>query len=364
MFLSILNEFYTWCIDVTSNHGVNMKANEVMETLKTLFPIKRTVFIEGAPGGGKTTIVRDVAKQLGVEYVEVHMPTTLVEDLGIPMPQPDGTVKHILPAWIPVVGGEYHGKKVIVCLDDFGQASQDIQKTVANMVQGRTHHGYDLIDDVMFVMTGNRQSDRAGVNRRLSHLSNRLTVMTLDTDLANWLEWAQGNGVEGLVQAFMQFRPDLLHDFNPQKEQNPTPRSWVEGVSDILPLFDNDKDSIPLQECIMGAVGEGAGSEFVGFLRTYADLPKPEEILKSPNTAMIPEKPDVMCALIASICTVADKHAVNFIKYLTRLINEDRAEYSILGLKMAQSKHTTEPFIAIGQEYTDLLVNVHKYVQS
>lgn len=340
-----------------------MRANEVTETLSRLFPVKRTVFIEGAPGGGKTTIVRDVAKKLEVEYVEVHMPTTLVEDLGIPMPQPDGSLKYVLPEWIPVVNGKYHGKQVIVCLDDFGQASQDIQKVIANMIQAKRHHGYDLIDDVMFVMTGNRQSDRAGVNRRLTHLSNRLTVMTLDTDLNQWLSWAQGNGVDGLVQAFMQFRPDLLHDFNPQKEQNPTPRSWVEGVSDILPLFDNDKDSIPLQECIMGAVGEGAGSEFVGFLRTYADLPKPEEVLKNPDTAMIPDKPDVMCALIASICTIADKYTVNFIKYLTRLDKEDRAEYSILGLKIALGKYSAETFSAVGKEYVDLALKIHKYTK-
>ena len=91
-----------------------MRANEVTETLSRLFPVKRTVFIEGAPGGGKTTIVRDVAKKLEVEYVEVHMPTTLVEDLGIPMPQPDGSLKYVLPEWIPVVNGKYHGKQVIV----------------------------------------------------------------------------------------------------------------------------------------------------------------------------------------------------------------------------------------------------------
>jgi hypothetical protein len=161
----------------------------------------------------------------------------------------------------------------------------------------------------------------------------------------------------------MQFRPDLLHDFNPQKEQNPTPRSWVEGVSDILPLFDNDKDSIPLQECIIGAVGEGAGSEFVGFLRTYADLPKPEEILKNPDTAMIPDKPDVMCALIASICTIADKYTNNFIKYLTRLDKEDRAEYSILGLKIALGKYPAEIFSAVGKEYVDLTLKIHKYTK-
>ena len=344
-----------------------MKAKELMTTLERLFAIKRTTYIQGSPGGGKTTIVRDVAKKLGVEYVEVHMPTMLVEDMGIPMPQPDGTIKYVLPEWIPVEGSK-HDQQVIVCLDDFGQASHDIQKVVANMVQSGIHHGKKL-KDIMFIMTGNKQSDRSGVVSMLRHLGNRMTIVELDTNISNWLDWSSENGVHSLVQGFVQFRPDLLHMFNPQKEQSPTPRSWVEGVSAIMELWGNDymKDGsvdITLQECIMGAVGEGAGAEFVGFLQTYADLPKPEEILKSPSTALIPEKPDVMCALCASIGTIANEYAENFIKYLDRLFDNDKAEYSILALKMVQSKHGIEPFVAVGKPYAELMVKNAKFTQA
>ena len=39
-----------------------MRATLLKETIKKLFPTKRTVSIEGSPGGGKTTIVQQVAK--------------------------------------------------------------------------------------------------------------------------------------------------------------------------------------------------------------------------------------------------------------------------------------------------------------
>jgi len=64
-----------------------MRATLIKQTIKSLFPIQRTLCIEGPPGGGKTTIVHEVAQELGVPYIERHMPTMLVEDFGILFPQ-------------------------------------------------------------------------------------------------------------------------------------------------------------------------------------------------------------------------------------------------------------------------------------
>lgn len=43
-----------------------MRAELLKQTIKSLFPIQRTIAIEGAPGGGKTTIVHEAADELGV----------------------------------------------------------------------------------------------------------------------------------------------------------------------------------------------------------------------------------------------------------------------------------------------------------
>jgi len=50
-----------------------MRAELLKATLKSLFPMQRTVCIEGAPGGGKTTIVHEVASELDVPIVERHV---------------------------------------------------------------------------------------------------------------------------------------------------------------------------------------------------------------------------------------------------------------------------------------------------
>ena len=78
-----------------------MRATLLKETIKRLFPKKRTIAIEGSPGGGKTTIVQEVAKELGVGYIEKHMPTMLVEDFGILYPNGDEMLHYKLPDWFP-----------------------------------------------------------------------------------------------------------------------------------------------------------------------------------------------------------------------------------------------------------------------
>ena len=80
-----------------------MRASLLKSTLQALIPAGRSVAIEGPPGGGKTTIVHEVAESLGLPIVERHMPTMLVEDFGIPYPTDNG-FEYKLPDWFPYKG--------------------------------------------------------------------------------------------------------------------------------------------------------------------------------------------------------------------------------------------------------------------
>tara|TARA_X000001382_G_scaffold47983_1_gene32491 strand:- start:2942 stop:3940 length:999 start_codon:yes stop_codon:yes gene_type:complete len=332
-----------------------MKPSDMKKAVKELYKIKRTTLIEGKPGGGKTTLCRDVAKELNTGYVEVHMPTMLVEDFGIPMPQPDGTVKYTIPHWVPVVGSDHPDEGIIV-LDDFSQAPADIQKVVRNMCQGRNLHEHTL-KNWQFIMTGNRQSDRAGANRRLSHVSNAITVIELDTDLPDCIRWMLDNGVHPTVIAFINFKPNLLHDFDPQREGNSSPRAWVEGVSDVL-----NSCTLPMEmelEIFKGAVGEGCAGEFVAFREVEREMPNIDSILKSPTTAKIPEKPSVMYAVAGALAFKMTKDNIeNCIKYLDRF---PANEYNMLSVSLAcrrdESVASTKAFTEWSVKHGDTLFN-------
>ena len=118
-----------------------MRATLLKETIKNLFPIKRTISIDGSPGGGKTTIVQEVAKELGVGYIEKHMPTMLVEDFGILYPNGDDMLHYKLPDWFPYEGRTDIPDEGIICFDDRNQSNADLQKVLANICQARDLHG-------------------------------------------------------------------------------------------------------------------------------------------------------------------------------------------------------------------------------
>ena len=329
-----------------------MRPQLMKATLAALIKAKRTVCIEGPPGGGKTTITHEVAHDLGLQYIERHMPTMLVEDFGIPYLGAD-TLTYKIPDWFPAKGSKYDTPEGgVLCFDDRNQASADLQKVLANICQARTLHGVSMADGWTVVSTGNRQSDRAGANRVLSHLRNRETVLELETHLDDSSAWMLSNGVRPEVVSFLRFRPGLLHDFDPQRDSNPTPRSWVEGVSAVLGVVPPDAE----YECFKGAVGEGAAAEFVGFLRIFRKLPNPDSILLHPDTAEVPTDPATLYALSGALATRAsDSNFSRVCTYCERM----PPEFSVLTVSQAARRSpelaSTAAFTQWAVKHNDVL---------
>jgi len=317
-----------------------MRATLLKETIKSLFPIQRTICIEGSPGGGKTTIVQQVAEELGVPCIERHMPTMLVEDFGILFPSGEDKLNYKLPDWFPVKGKA--PERGILLFDDRNQASSDLQKVLANICQARTLHGTPMPDGWQVISTGNRQSDRAGANRVLGHLRNRETVYDLDTHLDDWTAWALQNNVKPELISFIRFRPNLLHDYDPQRDQNATPRSWVEGVSDVLGTVPAEAE----YESFKGAVGEGCAAEFVGFIKIFRKLPNPDNILLNPTTAAVPTDPATLYALSGAI---AERATENNFERVCTYAERMPPEFSVLTVSYAARK---KPELANTQAFT------------
>ena len=324
-----------------------MRATLLKDTIKRLFPTKRTICIEGSPGGGKTTIVQQVAKELGVGYIEKHMPTMLVEDFGILYPNGDDMLHYKLPDWFPYEGRTDIPDEGILCFDDRNQASADLQKVLANICQARNLHGKPMKKGWMVVSTGNRQADRAGANRVLSHLRNRETVYELETHLDDWRGWAIDNNVQPVVISFIGFRTALLHDFDPQRDVNPSPRAWVEGVSDMIGIVPTEAEF----ETFKGAVGEGCAAEFSGFLKIERKLPNPDTIIQSPMSVAVPDDPATCYSLTGALGERATtENFGNIVKFAERM----SPEFSVLCVSYASRKN---PDLASHEAFTKWAIN-------
>jgi len=328
-----------------------MRPELIKNTLKSIFHgDKSSVLITGAPGGGKTSVVRQTAKECEVHYIERHLPTCLVEDFGVPnllSGTSHNTFGYLLPDWFPAKGSEYDdGRGGFLCFDDRNQGAADLQKVLANIQQARNLHGVELADGWMVVSTGNRQQDRAGSNKILSHLADRETELEFDTHLDDWTKWAIDNDVKPEVIQFIRFRPALLHDFDPQRPKNASPRGW-ENVSSLIGVVPSEAE----YEVFKGRVGEGAAAEFTGFLKICRKLPNPDRVLMDPDNAEVPTDPATLYALSGSLAERASES--NFDR-MTRYVDRMPPEFSVLAVSYAVRKKGE---LAETQAFTKWIIN-------
>jgi hypothetical protein len=134
----------------------------------------------------------------------------------------------------------------------------------------------------------------------------------------------------------------LLHDYDPQRDQNATPRSWVEGVSDVLGTVPAEAE----YESFKGAVGEGCAAEFVGFIKIFRKLPNPDNILLNPTTAAVPSDPATLYALSGAI---AERATENNFERVCTYAERMPAEFSVLTISYAARK---KPELANTQAFT------------
>jgi hypothetical protein len=269
---------------------------------------------------------------MGVAFKAIHAPLLQPEDYGFPVVSADrANVEFIVSkSKFPIEGSDCPDAGIFL-IDELSQADNNAQKILANLVQEREIHGHYVKPNWLIITTGNRQSDRAGANRLLSHLKNRLTTIELDVSLDDWSQWALANNISTEVIAFLRFRPDLLNAFDAQNEANPTPRAWSEGVSAALGAIDPALE-FPV---FKGDVGEGAAAEFCAFLKIFRKLPSPDAILLNPATVEVPNEPATLyalCGALANKCT-----ETNFSRIMTYIARMPQ-EFSVLFVRDAMRR--------------------------
>jgi hypothetical protein len=296
--------------------------------LKVAIKARRPVMIWGSPGVGKSAVVRQVADELGLpcqdERVSDRDP---VDFRGLPHIV-DGVTQWTLPGFLPRDG------QGVLFLDEISAAPPSIQAVVYQLILDRRLGDYRLPEGWSILAAGNLDSDRAVVSRMSTALANRFVHLTFEVSLNDWVGWALDKGIRPELVAFLRFRPELLHSFDPAKGEKsfPTPRTW-EFVSDLMSADGQDCEA----DLIQGAVGAGAGVEFLGFLRTYRDLPEIDAIFKDPQGTVIPKGPGALYAVCSALARRVTTNATFglALEYLERIRigGNEAPEYQVLFVK-------------------------------
>jgi hypothetical protein len=267
-------------IDTTEAYTIN----ELIPLLKRAMRVKLPVFLWAQPGVGKSSIIRQIASDMGGLCVDMRLSQMSPTDIiGIPYYDKEaGKMKFAPPSRLPDVAFSKDQPIIILFLDEMNSAPPAVQAAAYELVLDRRCGEYELPDNVRVMAAGNRESDRGVTYRLATPLANRLLHYDLKVDFDSWLDWALSTSQHPDVIAYITSYKSSLIDFDPNSASKsfPTPRSW-EFVSKLLgtnteddPMTDSD-----IRACVGSAVGAGEAVKFMNYLKVGKDLPKPADVL-------------------------------------------------------------------------------------
>lgn len=268
-------------------------------------------YLHGAPGIGKSAAPKQIAKEMGIGFVDIRLGTLLPEDLsGIPVPD----LEKRLAVWLesefwPNVKRD--GNRGIICFDEMSDATRNLQSAAHKIILERQH----LPQGWWPCAAGNRREDRAGAQSLSTALANRFAHIDVEADPEAWIEWGNTEGISPLILGFIRSRPGLLHSMEgADLRAFPSPRSW-EGVNRVV--------DAPLDlrfKLVRGLIGEGAAGELEAFLKV-TNLPSFEEVVKAPTTTPIPPEPGSKYAMASMLSRFVTRDT--FEKVMQYAIRED-----------------------------------------
>lgn len=318
----------------------------IVEQFKTTNGI--VPYIEGAPGGGKSALAKQIGKELGFDRVEMFYASLRdpVDLLGTP--RNDGEVTRWIP---PEELAQLRTGRNLLILDELSDAVVQMQNGLCGLILERQLGSLHLSPQTHIIATGNRTKDKSGANRVVSKLRGRVRTFEFTENIDDWCEWALDAGIDVVLIQFLRFRPDLLSAFDPERI-SPTPRNWerVNNIPTELPtdvFFAN----------VAGDVGEGAAAEYTGFRRIYEALPNIDGILMNPSKADVPKDPAVLYALTGALAHKTSKD--NFDR-VSEYVGKMPPEFQVMcvsdAMKLKPEIKTTKAFVTWAVKNSSVMI--------
>ena len=216
--------------------NVSVNTTELLQLLD-LTPAHQNVMLVGNHGIGKSEILTEYFAAKGMRVVPLFLgqmsdPGDLI---GIPnRNESTGKTEFMPPWWFPL-----DGTPIVLFLDELNRARPEVLQTIMDLALNRTLAGRSLPEGSRIISAVN-----AGDQYQLTDLDpalvSRFNVMAFRPTVQEWLLWADREGVDGRVTAFIRENPLWLDKDPDAKEgadtgldKTPDRRAW-KRVSDIL----------------------------------------------------------------------------------------------------------------------------------
>lgn len=297
---------------------------------------KSILLVLGAPGIGKTEIIGQTARAMGMLFLEV-IPSMLepTEIMGQPwvVKGDDGVYRatHLpFSIFATILNAS---APMLVLIDDLGHSTDLVQAALMNLVRNRELNGHKIPDCVVFIMASNRTSDKgAGVRGVITPLQDRTCMITLKPDQKQWA-YAMANDPEAqVIETVNELVSTMDYSDNPEDAEFPADliayTSWkASHITDPQPSRMGEPTPSPRSltnlgnhlrrgempgnvalSLMAGYVGMEVASEYMAFRRVLDGLPDIDLITSDPDRVDIPhERPDICFALTGLLPRLANE---------------------------------------------------------
>jgi hypothetical protein len=301
--------------------------------------------LQGEPGIGKSSLLENIAGDLGYEYAYIDVPNMDLGDIAMPVIDHDTKTTRYYPnARFKI----HEGKPLLIMLDEFTKGADPVKNMLHPMLEKANPRLGDIPlpkdgpRQTIVFLTGNLTTDGVGDNLK-AHSRNRLVPVTISKPTAEeWIEWGINKGIEAEVLAWVNQYPHALasytdaaqgdnpYIYNPKKSQTAfvSPRS-LETASNIVRTRKlNDADSVIA--ALSGAVGEAAARDMQAYIEFADQLPTWESTIKDPKNTKLPSSPGACAIVVFGAISRVTKDTINpFMEYLERFDPEWQAVFAI-----------------------------------
>jgi hypothetical protein len=340
-------------------------------------PKERPLMIWGAPGIGKTQIVKAVLKSMEGKrrLIDVQTSKMAPDDWALPAiyKTDTGDMKAVdLPkSWLPVYrpsGDPEEDQKLdeaanqgdggVIFFDELSRAAPSVQNTCLKIMDEKIIGDAVLGSKWSIIAASNRTEDDPDSDISFGKaLGNRFTQINYVPDFQSWKEWAIDK-IDPRLLDFLEFNQEYFYNMDDDPEQSifASPRSWDEASVKLGMLMqDAEKYNEPITnkditEVIGANVGMDIATEFNTFLRVLDSFKKEDirKVFTDPDKAPLPKKAgtgydqsqaNAITALVISSTRGKDldpKEFTNFCKYLVKL---DNASLATRALKLMFEVH-------------------------
>jgi len=349
------------------------------------------IFLVGAPGIGKTEIIKQLAAQEAQAkgkifidlrevdertlndvlenpnkyyvYYRIVAPHVFPEDLGIPRVNGSSGreyVEFLPPKVLKVISID--GIEGVLFLDEITNVQRDDQLAMLySLIQEKEASWLLKLSRGVKIIAAGNPPEWSEIARPLPKpLRNRMTTVEVEPptvdEWAAYMERRFGDSWEKLTYAYIKmFKEDFIRPPNEDDYSAfPTPRSWT-NLAVLLHQFSYaDPDFI--EELVIGNVGREVGTKFIAVLKTKAEVRRLlEEIRRNPAAIDSFKVNEVILVLHAVAQQPLDVIAQSYKGFIEYLAGKHREHLTLMIMLMNREKR-----VAFIKAFASLLKDVIK----